>query len=108
MTGYDTLLMRLGVTPNYAGFFQTLFALELIQRNPDILQLVTKCLYPAVAKHFGTSWKAVERNIRSAAAIAWKCNPELIRRLAGYPLSARPRASQFMAILFRADPASLS
>ncbi len=107
MTGYYTLLMKLGITPNYAGFFQTAFALELIRRNPDTLQLVTKCLYPAVAKRYGTTWQAVERNIRSAATMAWCRNPELVSRLAGYPLSSRPRAAQFMAILFRADPSSL-
>ena len=107
MTGYYTLLMKLGVTPNYAGFFQTAFALELVRQDPDVLQMVTKCLYPAVARQFGTSWKAVERNIRSAALTAWRCNPELVSQLAGYPLTDRPKPAQFMAILFRADPSVL-
>lgn len=50
MTGYYTLLMRLGITPNYVAFSQTACALKLIRGNPDALQLVTKCLYPDVAK----------------------------------------------------------
>ena len=107
MTGYYTLLMKLGVTPNYTGFFQTAFALKLIRQDPDVLQMVTKSLYPAVARQFGTNWKAVERNIRSTALMAWHRNPELVNYLAGYPLPDRPKPAQFMAILFRADPASL-
>lgn len=108
MTGYYDLLMKLGITPNYAAFFQTAFALKLIRVNPDAVQLVTKCLYPDVAKEFGTNWKAVEHNIRFAADIAWRCNPDLVAHLAGYPLSARPKAAQFIAILSRADPSSIS
>ena len=107
MTGYYTLLMKLGITPNYVAFSQTAFALKLIRGNPDSLQLVTKCLYPDVAKQFGTNWKAVERNIRSAADIAWRCNPELVTNLAGYPLAERPKAAQFIAILSRADVSSI-
>ena len=108
MTAYYPLLMKLGITPNYVAFSQTACALKLIRGNPDALQLVTKCLYPDVAKQFGTNWKAVERNIRSAADIAWRCNPKLVTNLAGYPLMERPKAAQFIAILSRADVSSLS
>lgn len=110
MRRYHNLLMQLGITPNYAGFSQILFALNLIRQDPEKLQLVTKSLYPAVAKEFGTSWKAVERNIRSTTILAWNRNPTLVCYLAGYPLPARPNASQFMAILAQADtnPISMS
>ena len=48
MTGYYTLLMKLGVTPNYTGFFQTAFALKLIRQD------VT--LQAAIRKAFGRVW----------------------------------------------------
>lgn len=96
---HHSLLLRMGITPNYTGHYQLLRALEVARREPDALLLVTKCLYPAVAKEFGTTWKAVERNIRSAISMAWSCNPALLSKLAGYPLSAKPRAAQFIAIL---------
>lgn len=92
-------LIQLGITPNYIGFYQLLFALELVSREPDALLLVTKRLYPAVAKEFGTTWKAVERNIRFAVCVAWTRNPDFLSRLARYTVTEKPKTAQFLAIL---------
>ena len=54
---YD-LLYHLGVTANYTGFFHTAYAVSLCAEQPDRLLLVTKWLYPEVAKQYGTNWKA--------------------------------------------------
>ena len=99
-------LKSLGITPNYIGFHQTICAVELVCRQPDTLFLVTKDLYPSVAKEYGTGWKTVERNIRFVISLAWDRNPGLIRELAGYPMKEKPRAAQFIAIL--ADSARAS
>ncbi len=96
---YQPLLTQLGITPNYVCFYQLSFALEFVRQYPDTLLLITKLLYPAVAKEFNTSWKTVERNIRSAVGMAWRNNPELVCRLAGRPLTDKPKAAQFIAIL---------
>lgn len=93
------ILNRMGITSNYIGFRQTLFAVELVRQEPDLLFLVTKGLYPAVAKEYRTSWKAVERNIRSVITMAWARNPDLVRDLAGYDMDEKPKAAQFIAIL---------
>ena len=77
------LLYRLGVTENYTGFPHTVYAVQLSISRPDRLHLITKQLYPDVARHYGTSWKAVERNIRTVASIAWTSNPLLLAELAG-------------------------
>lgn len=98
------LLIRLGITPNYVGFHQTRSAVELARRQPDQLFLVTKQIYPEVAKQCRTSWKAVERNIRSAASMAWEKNPELLQEMAGHTLESRPTAAQFLAILAYREP----
>ena len=95
-------LKKLGITPNYIGFHQILSAVELAYHDIDALFSVTKTLYPAIAKEYGTTWKAVERNIRSAVSIAWARNPALLQALAGYPLKSKPTAAQFIAILI--DP----
>lgn len=68
---YD-LLYRLGATANYTGFFHTAYAISLCVERPDRLLLVTKWLYPEVAKRYGTNWKAVERNIRTVSCIIWR------------------------------------
>ena len=51
------LLYRLGVTANYTGFFHTAEAVAMCVERPDRLLMVTKCLYPDVAKRYETNWK---------------------------------------------------
>ncbi len=95
---YD-ILYRLGVTANYAGFFHTSYAVTLAVQQPERLLMVTKWLYPDVAKKYDTNWSCVERNIRTAAAVAWKHNRPLMEQLARRSLPRRPTASQFLAML---------
>ena len=95
-------LKKLGITPNYIGFHQILSAVEFVNQEPDALFSVTKTLYPTIAKEYGTTWKAVERNIRSVVSMAWERNPALVRDMAGYPLKAKPKAAQFIAMLINA------
>ena len=93
------VLCRLGITPNYLGFFHAAYGALLAAVDPQRLLLVTKWIYPAVAKRYGTTCKAVERNIRSAIAIAWKCNPGLLMELSGFQRAERPKNAQFLAML---------
>ena len=58
------LLYRLGAAANYTGFSYLVRALQLCAEEPERLLLVTKWLYPDVAKQYGTNWKAVERDIQ--------------------------------------------
>ena len=94
-----TLLYRLGISANYIGFFQTARAVQLCREEPERLLLVTKAVYPDVARLYGTSCGAVERNIRTACDIAWKNNRLLLERLAHKPFPQKPYNAQFLAIL---------
>ena len=49
---YD-LLYRLGITANYTGFFHMGYAVKLCCERPERLLMVTKWVYPEVAKHLG-------------------------------------------------------
>ena len=95
---YD-LLFRLGITANYTGFQQTAYAVALCVTQPGRLQLVTKWVYPEVAKRYGTNWKAVERNIRAVSGIAWEQGRPALEELAGRALPHRPYTAQLLAIL---------
>ncbi len=95
---YD-LLYQLGVTANYTGFFHTAYAVSLCVEQPDRLLLVTKWLYPEVAKQYLTNWKAVERNIRMVGNIIWQENRPLLEKLAHRRLEQKPRNAQLLAIL---------
>ena len=100
---YD-LLYALGISANYTGFFQTVCAVELCQADPARLQLVTKQVYPEVARRCGTSRNAVERNIRTVCGIAWKNNRRLLEQLGRRPFLQKPYNAQFLAILLYSLP----
>lgn len=99
MTDIYDLLYRLGATANYTGFFHMAYAVWLCVEQPDRLLLVTKWLYPEVAKQYGTNWKAVERNIRTMSCIIWRENRPLLEELAHRHLEQKPRNAQMLAIL---------
>lgn len=95
---YDTL-RQLGVTTNYRGFYYAAYGVWLCTRDPELLLLATKWLYPEVAARYHTTWSAVERNIRTVISVAWKQNPELLCRLADFRLTEKPQPGQFLSIL---------
>lgn len=95
---YD-LLYRLGATAHYTGFCYTACAVRLCAERQERLLLVTKRLYPEVAKQYKTNWRAVERNIRTIISVAWKNNRALLEKLARRPLGRKPCATEFLAIL---------
>lgn len=98
-TKISILLYHLGITPDYTGFFQTAWAVQLSINQPERRLFVTKWLYPEVAKRCCTTATAVDRNIRTVIKLAWERNPDLISALAGYPIQDRPRPAQFIGIL---------
>lgn len=105
---YD-LLYRLGATANHTGFFHTACAVRLALEQPQRLLLVTKWLYPDVAKQYRTNWQAVERNIRITIQQIWQNNPEALSAMAGRPIRERPRPAEFISILTAAlSPAGVA
>ena len=100
-----TRLYCLGVTPNYKSYHMTVAAVSLAEESPEYLHLVTKLLYPTVAKQYKTTWQAVERNIRSAAERAWSGGADKFEELTGQRLGKMPTASQIIAIRAACDAA---
>lgn len=93
------LLLQLGITPNYTGFFFTVYAVQLCMERPQRLLMVTKWVYPDVAKHFNTNSGSVERNIRTVIDVAQRNNPQFLSTLARRPLTKKPCVSEFLGIL---------
>lgn len=93
------MLKEIGVTANYAGYYQSLYAVLLAAEDRGYLLSVTKSLYPEVARRYNTSAAAVERNIRTVVTHVWNRSQEPLMELAGYRLRDKPTASQFIAIL---------
>ena len=96
---YD-LLRELGATTNTRAFFHTSYAIYLSMEQPEWLdRLMTKCLYPEVAKKCRSNKVTVEHNIRYLIQSVWKRNPCLLCTLAGKPLHKRPTPKQFLVII---------
>ena len=93
------LLYCLGVTEKHVGFPHTLYAVRLSIQQPERLMLVTKWLYPDVAKQYHTSWQNVEKNIRTTVTIAWHFRPDILSFLANRTLGHKPSNTEFISIL---------
>ena len=99
MTTIRDTLRSLGITRCYKGYRHTAYAIRLAVEDEDRLEAVTKAIYMEIASHFDCQWTAVERNIRTAVARAWKVNRQLLCEMVGYPLACTPTASEFIEIV---------
>lgn len=97
-----SLLNALGLPQNYAGYGCIVQAVDIACNDPQTLTLVSKRLYPEVARRCGSSPTAVERNIRTVIAALWNTSPGRLQQLTQFPVLDRPPPAQFIAILVTA------
>lgn len=97
------MLHEIGVPAHIKGYVYLRTAILMAVDNMDILNAVTKQLYPEIAKEHGTTDTRVERAIRHAIEVAWeRGNIDLIHELFGYTIQAekgKPTNSEFIALL---------
>ena len=103
------ILHEIGVPAHIKGYQYLREAITLTVEDMDIINAVTKVLYPEVARKFGTTPSRVERAIRHAIEVAWdRGNVETLQRFFGYTVSGikgKPTNSEFIAMI--ADHLSL-
>ena len=70
---------------------------------PDIINAVTKQLYPSVAKRYETTPSRVERAIRHAIEVAWdRGDIDILNSYFGYTIHntrGKPTNSEFIAMI---------
>ena len=93
------LLRPLGITERYFGVRQLIQAVEMVMENPDTIHALQKEVLSVIAAQYSVSWGAVERNLRLISQRAWDTDPVYIEKLAGYPMSKWPTASQLIEII---------
>lgn len=97
------LLHELGVPANLKGYKYLRHAIKETYRDVDLLNRVTKTLYPNIAIEFQTTPSRVERGIRHAIEVAWnRGNVSVIHKIFGYTISmekSKPTNSEFIAML---------
>ena len=67
----SNIFIRAGIPPHIKGYQYLRVAVKLAINQPDIVNSITKKLYPTVAEYFNTSASKVERAIRHAIEVAW-------------------------------------
>lgn len=71
--------------------------------DPEIINSVTKQLYPSVAKRFSTTSSRVERAIRHAIEVAWdRGDVDVLNSYFGYTIhntKGKPTNSEFIAMI---------
>ena len=97
------ILHTLGIPAHIKGFAYLRCAIGMVIDDPDMINYVTKSLYPSVAKQFGTATSRVERAIRHAIEVAWdRGDVETLNRYFGYTISrqrGKPTNSEFIAMI---------
>ena len=87
---------KLGVKPNLKGYRYLKFAIPYIIANNHGIDVITKELYPEIAKVFNTEPKSVERNIRNCIELSWATAADKYRNIFGYEFKKRPTNKEFL------------
>lgn len=97
------IIHEIGVPAHIKGYQYLREAIGLAVADMEIINAVTKVLYPAVAKKFGTTSSRVERAIRHAIEVAWdRGDLETLQKYFGYTVSntkGKPTNSEFIAMI---------
>lgn len=91
------IIAQIGIGYNYKGAAMLELALLHALEEPDSLQLVTKWIYPQVARELDTTPERVERNIRTVIDVAWREDSENCCRALRRSFRRKPTNSAFLS-----------
>ena len=98
-----SVIHEIGVPAHIKGYQYLREAIMIAVDDMEVINAVTKILYPAVAKRFSTTPSRVERAIRHAIEVAWdRGDLETLQKYFGYTVSnakGKPTNSEFIAMI---------
>jgi len=98
-----SIIHEIGVPAHIKGYQYLREAIMIAVDDMDVINAITKVLYPQVAKAFSTTPSRVERAIRHAIEVAWdRGDLETLQRFFGYTVSntkGKPTNSEFIALI---------
>lgn len=98
-----SIIHEIGVPAHIKGYQYLREAIMIAVDDMDVINAVTKVLYPEVAKRFSTTPSRVERAIRHAIEVAWdRGDLETLQKFFGYTVSntkGKPTNSEFIAMI---------
>ena len=102
-TSVTAIIHEVGVPAHIKGYQYLREAILIAIKDMDVINAVTKVLYPEVAKRFNTTASRVERAIRHAIEVAWdRGDLETLQKYFGYTVSnakGKPTNSEFIAMI---------
>ena len=102
-TQVTKIIHQIGVPAHIKGYQYLRTAIMLTVADNDIINSVTKVLYPSVAKQYDTTTSRVERAIRHAIEVAWdRGDLETLNSFFGYTVQnsrGKPTNSEFIAMI---------
>ncbi len=97
------IMHDIGVPAHIKGYHYLREGIYLCICNINMINSVTKELYPAIAKHFGSTASRVERAIRHAIEVAWdRGDVDVLNSYFGYTIQnsrGKPTNSEFIAMI---------
>lgn len=97
------ILHEIGVPAHIKGYQYLREGILLTVSDMELINAVTKALYPEIAHRFGTTASRVERAIRHAIEVAWdRGDLETLQKYFGYTVSnakGKPTNSEFIAMI---------
>jgi two-component system response regulator (stage 0 sporulation protein A) len=97
------MIHEIGVPAHIKGYQYLRDSILLAVSDMDILNSITKQLYPSIAQKYQTTPSRVERAIRHAIEVAWgRGKMDTINELFGYTVHAekgKPTNSEFIALI---------
>lgn len=97
------IMHQIGVPAHIKGYQYLREAIILSIGDSEMMNSVTKLLYPTVAKTFGTTSSRVERAIRHAIEVAWdRGDVDVLSSYFGYTIQStrgKPTNSEFIAMI---------
>ena len=97
------VIREVGIPAHIRGYSYLRDAILMVVEDMELINAVTKSLYPAIAQKYRTTPSRVERAIRHAIEVAWsRGNLEAIDEMFGYTVSrdkGKPTNAQFIAMV---------
>ena len=97
------LFLTLGIPAHIKGYQYLREAVRMVLENHDVINRITKELYPGIARKFDTSASKVERAMRHAIEVAWtRGRLDAVNQMYGYRVFARedkPTNGEFIAMV---------
>jgi two-component system response regulator (stage 0 sporulation protein A) len=97
------IIHQIGVPAHIKGYQYLRSAILMTIEDNDMINCVTKILYPSVAKMYSTTTSRVERAIRHAIEVAWdRGDIDTLNSFFGYTVQTtrgKPTNSEFIAMI---------